>query len=374
MIYLDCNATTPIDLAVAETMSKTLVAEFGNPSSAHMAGRSAHNAVQRARAQVAGLIGCKADEVVFTSGGTESNNLAITGTALKFGKGHIITSCIEHPSVTNTVNHLENIGFSVTRVGVNNNCLVSPGDIKTAIRDDTILITVMHSNNETGTLQPIAEIGKIADERGITFHTDAAQSVGKVPVSASQCEMLTIAGHKFYGPEGVGALYIKDGHAPCPIMYGAGHEHGLRPGTENVPGIVGLGMASEIALGDLDTRVKEATSLKTLLLELLNDALGEVRVNSTPELTLPGTLNVCIPGTDSAALVRALSGDVAISAGSACHEDTHGPSGVLVAMGLSAQDAMASIRISIGKDNTREEIMAAVKMISARLRSAGRKP
>jgi len=364
MIYLDCNATTPVDREVREAMSRSLEKFYGNPSSSHRAGREAKAVVEAAREHLASLIGCTPGEIFFTSGGTESNNLAIIGTALKNGRGHIITSQIEHPSVMNTVRHLSGMGFEASYVEVDKDCCVSVEALKAAIRDDTVLITVMHSNNETGTLQPIEEIAEIAREKGITFHTDAAQSVGKVVVEASHADLMTIASHKFYGPKGIGALYIERGQEPFPILYGAGHERGMRPGTENVPGIAGIGKAAEIALRDMEKRITEATELRGILLEELRGRIDGLRLNGHAKFTLPGTVNALIPGTNSAELVSAVGEKVALSAGSACHEGVCNPSGVLKAMGLSDPEALASIRISIGKDNTEAEIRTAAEILS----------
>jgi cysteine desulfurase len=373
MIYLDCNATTPVDPEVREAICECLANVYGNPSSTHDAGKVAKTLMDEARRSVAAAIGCNPGEVFFTSGGTESNNLAIMGTALKRGKGHIISSQIEHPSVMNTLRHLMGLGFEVSYMGVDNQCRVSVEAVEAAIRKDTVLITIMHSNNETGTLQPIEEISSLASARGIPFHTDAAQSTGKVEVEAGMVDLMTIAGHKFYGPKGIGALYVRRGQEPVPIMYGAGHERGLRPGTENVAGIAGIGKAAEIAKRDLDTRVGDAMRLRGLLLGELQRGIGGLRLNGHPEYTLPGTLNVVIPGANSAELVSALGDRVALSAGSACHEGVNTPSSVLKAMGVSDEDALASIRISIGKGNTEEEIRAAAGILLETVSQKGRK-
>lgn len=364
MIYLDCNATTPVDREVREAVDACLLDVFGNPSSSHLEGRKARAVVEKAREELASLIDCHPEEIYFTSGGTESNNLAVLGTILKHGKGHVITSKIEHPSITNAMKHLQALGFEVTYLGVDNFCRVSTDDVESAIRKDTVLISIMHSNNETGTLQPVEEISSVARKRRIPFHTDAAQSVGKVAVDAGTADMMTIAGHKFYGPKGIGAIYIRRGLEPSPIMYGAGHEGGLRPGTENVPGIVGLGKAAEIAMRDLEKRVESAWNLRKLFLDGLIEGWRGVRLNGHPEFTLPGTLNLCLSGTVSSDIVASLGEKVALSAGSACHEGLNAPSAVLKAMGLSDGDAIASLRVSIGKDNTEAEIRAAVEMLS----------
>lgn len=363
MIYLDNNATTPVDPEVRAAMTEALERGFGNPSSSHAPGRAARDIVEGARKSVAGLIGADPSEIYFTSGGTESNNLAILGTAMLSTGGHIITSAVEHPSVLNTVKYLEASGFEATYADVDRDCRVRVDEIRKAVRKNTILITIMHSNNETGVLQPVDEIAALARELGIRFHTDAAQSAGKVPVDARACDLITIAAHKLYGPKGIGALYVRAGVRLEPLLHGAGHERGLRPGTENVPGIAGLGRASELAQRDLEKRMREAAGLSRLMLDGLRERFEDTRLNGHPELRLPGTLNVHLPGIDSAAFVESLKDSVAISAGAACHAGQKKPSHVLMAMGLADEDAMASVRISIGKDNTGAEVNEALWML-----------
>jgi cysteine desulfurase len=372
MIYLDHNATTPVDPSVREAICECLGSIYGNPSSTHLMGRQAREAVEGARAQVAKLLSCGLEEVYFTSGGTESNNLAIMGTARKHSRGHIITSRIEHPSVLNPVKHLEAEGFGVTRTGVDGDGRVLVEEVEKAVREDTILITVMHSNNETGVLQPIEELSKVARAKGIPLHTDAAQSVGKVPVNVQDVDMLTIATHKFYGPKGTGAIYIRNSARPLPILFGAGHEGGMRPGTENVPGIVGLGRACELAMANLEAWASHLAGLKRLLLEELEKTISGIRVNGHETLSLPGTLNVSIPGVDAVELTWALREKVAVSSGSACHAGEKSPSPVLKAMGLSDEEAMSSVRLSLGKDNTADEIKDAARMISEACRLLAR--
>lgn len=363
MIYLDHNATTPLDPAVAEAMCRCLKEEFGNPSSAHRIGRAARQAVEQGRAAVAALIGCDPEEVYFTSGGTEANNLAILGTARRYGSGHIITSRIEHPSVLNPVRYLESTGFEVTYVGVDGDCRVSAEEVARAIRRETVLITIMHANNETGTLQPIEDIGASARERRVPFHTDAAQSVGKVPVRARPADMLTLVPHKFHGPKGVGALYVRKTLEPLPILFGAGHERGMRPGTENVAGIVGMGEACTLAGRNLTDRAARLTALRTLLREELQRGIEALRVHGHQGLCLPNTLNVAIPGVDAGDLTLALAEQVAVSPGSACHAGVKSPSAVLKAMGVPDEEALSSVRLSLGKDNTESEIRAAAKTL-----------
>jgi cysteine desulfurase len=267
MIYLDYNATTPVDPEVYDAVFSSLRRDSGNPSSSHLAGRRAREVIEHARGSLADLLGCAPEDILFTSGGTESNNLAIMGTALAHAKGHIITSLIEHPSVLNTCRHLESVGFSVTYAPVDIAGMIITDAVLDAIRSDTILISIMHANNETGVLQPIEEIGNAAKERGIAFHVDAAQSIGKMSLGASLSfvDLLTVVSHKFYGPKGVGALFMRKGLVLKPILFGGGHERGLRPGTENVPGIVGLGKACQIAMRDIKLRVSHTSRLRDLI-------------------------------------------------------------------------------------------------------------
>lgn len=363
MIYLDHNATTPIDEEVKKSMLDAF-ALFGNPSSSHGIGRAAKAAIEHARERVANLISCDSSEIVFTSGGTESDNLAIIGTAYRHQKGHIITSAIEHPAVLNPVKWLELKGFEVTYLPVDTSGRISPDDVRSAIRKDTILITIMHSNNETGVLQPVAGIGEIAREHGIIFHSDAAQSVGKMAVNISdlRVDMLTVVAHKFYGPKGAGALYIRQGVDVMPVMFGAGHERGLRPGTENIIGIAGLGKACEIAGRDMTHRYEHAVKLRDMLFERLRKRL-DIKLNGHPALRLPNTVNIAIKGIIGEDLVAALNDKVAFSAGSACHAGIRNPSAVLKAMSLTDTDALSSVRLSVGKDNNEDEIRRASDMI-----------
>ncbi len=367
MIYLDYNATTPVDPEVYDAVFSSLRRDFGNPSSGHHMGRKAREAVEQSRESVADLIGCGPAEIFFTSGGTESNNLAVLGIAMVHRKGHVITSSIEHPSVMNPCRHLESLGFEVTYAAVDGNGMVNPGAIKDSIRDDTVLITIMHSNNETGVIQPIEEIGAVAKEKGVAFHVDAAQSIGKMPLGSavSFVDLLTVVSHKFYGPKGVGALFVRRGVALKPILFGAGHEKGLRPGTENVAGIVGLGKACQIAMRDIKLRVSHTTRLREMLLNGLKSAVPGVALNGHETKRLPNTLNLRIPGVTSNDLVEMIRDDVAISAGSACHAGKLLPSAVLKNMGLSDEEALSSVRLSTGKDNTEEEIKEAVRIIAA---------
>lgn len=373
MIYLDHNATTPIDEEVRIAMIESLLI-FGNPSSGHAFGLAAKASIEHARRQVAQLVHCGAEEIVFTSGGTEADNLAIIGTALKHAGGHIITSEVEHPAVLNPVLWLRNQGYSVTILPVDSSGRVSAADVGKAVGKNTILITVMHANNETGVLQPVREIGMIAKEHGIPFHTDAAQSAGKIEVDVNDLmvDMLTVVPHKFYGPKGAGALYVRNGVTLMPIMFGAGHERGLRPGTENITGIMGLGKACETAGRHMSARYEHARILRDGLHSLLKERL-DVRLNGHETLRLPNTLNISLRGTRAADIVSALRDEVALSAGSACHAGVTTPSAVLKSMGLSDDDDLAALRISTGKENTVSEIESAAEAIIRCAQQASRR-
>lgn len=365
MIYLDNNASTPLDPEVIEEICSAL-RFYGNPSSSHKTGQYARSLIEKARKKVADLVNASEEEIVFTSGGTESNNLSILGTAFLRGKGHIITSVIEHPSVINPCRFLQEKGFSVSYIGVKRDGTINLEELKRAIREDTILITIMHANNETGIIQPIEEIGLIAREKGIIFHTDAAQTVGKIPVNVEKLnvDLVTIVSHKFHGPKGIGALYIKKGLGIQPILFGAGHERGLRPGTENLPGIAGIGKACELAKEYVKKRASYLKGLTETLYKELKDLIPDLSLNGDPELRLPNTLNLCLKGIPSTELVNILGDSVAISTGSACHAGVKRPSSVLLAMGLTEEEALSSIRISLGKDNTEEEVKEAAALIA----------
>jgi cysteine desulfurase len=364
MIYLDYNATTPVDRAVLDAMFPYFSERFGNPSSSHAVGREARAAVEQAREDVAAMIGAAPDEIVFTSGATEANNLAVFGSTLMRGGGHVITTAIEHPAIAAPCARLEAAGFRVTRLPVGRDCRVDPGELAAAITNDTVLVTVMHSDNETGALQPVAEIGRILNGRGIAFHTDAAQSPGKadINVNALGVDFMSLAGHKFYAPKGIGALFIRRGAQLRPLMFGAGHERGIRPGTENVPLIVGLGAACRMAAGGAYAgRMRE---LSAMLLARLKAIFPDARINGSADMRLPNTLNVCLPGVNVHALLDRLTDRLAASAGAACHGAGGAPSGVLKAMGLSDADALSSIRLSVGKDTAYGEIDEAARLMA----------
>jgi cysteine desulfurase len=368
MIYLDHSATTPVDPEVREAMLPFLGEEFGNPSSSHALGMRARAAVDRAREQVAALLCCAPEEIVFTGGGSEADNLALKGIADMLGErgNHIITSVIEHPAIINPCRHLERKGFHISYLPVDSTGLVAAEAVRSAITDATILISIMHANNEVGTIQPVEEIGRIARERGIAFHTDAAQSVGKIPTRVADLgvDLLTVAGHKLYAPKGVGALFVRRGVALEPLVHGAAHEHGLRAGTENVAGIVGLGQACEIAGRDLVETARRVQELRDALHRGLQEKIGGVRLNGHAERRLPNTLNLSFEGLDSDALLRALP-EIAASTGAACHAHSREPSVVLTAMGVPAELALGAVRFSLGRGNTAGEMERAAELIVA---------
>ncbi len=375
-IYLDYNATTPVDPRVAEAILPYLVgglaSGFGNPSSSHAYGRRAYLAVEEARSQVARILSCDAAEIVFTGAGSEADNLAIVGVAEVYRErgNHLITSQIEHPAVLNTCRYLEHRGYRVTYLPVDGECRVQVADVARAITPETILITVMHSNNETGTLQPIAEISTLARSRGILVHTDAAQSVGKLPTRVDDLgvDLLTMVGHKLYAPKGIGALYVRSGVRLEPLIHGAGHESGRRAGTENVPSIVGLGKACEIALSSLLKEGERLGALRDRLTRKLASSVPGLARNGHPSEHLPNTVNVSFPGVDGEELLAATP-SVAASTGSACHAGRTEPSAVLMAMGLSRERALGAVRLSVGRFTTEAEVDQAAEALVASWRS-----
>ena len=367
-IYLDHNATTPIAPEVAEAMQPYLDQYFGNPSSVHQYGTSAKMAVENARAQVAALINCDPSEIIFTSGGTESNNYAIKGAAFHNRKkgNHIITTSIEHPAVFEVCLWLEKQGFRVTYLPVDEFGMVSPEELRKAILPETILISVMHANNEVGTIQPLEKLSAMARDNSILFHTDAAQSVGKIRTDVNELgiDLLSIAGHKLYAPKGIGALYIRSGVQLEKLIHGADHEQNLRAGTENVLEIVGLGKACEIARTGLTKNQEHYRKTRDYLHALISDALPQVKLNGHPEQRLPNTLNLSFPNVEANTLVYRLEG-VAASAGAACHSESIDVSAVLEAMHVPIEIAMGTIRLSTGRDNTMDEMEKAAGEIVA---------
>ncbi|MBN1948135.1 MAG: cysteine desulfurase [Candidatus Cloacimonetes bacterium] len=370
-IYLDYNASTPLDREVINTMQPYLEGYFGNPSSSHRYGTQTRAAVEKARQQLADLLGCHPDEIIFTSGGTESNNFALKGIAAvrKTEGNHIITSSIEHPAVGEVCRWLAGQGFDISYIPVDEYGLIDLQEMEAAITPKTIFISVMHANNEVGTIQPLSEISRIARKRGIIFHSDAAQSVGKIPVRVEELgvDLLSIAGHKFYAPKGIGALYIRKGIRLEKIMHGADHERNLRAGTENVLEIVGLGKAAELARRDLDKNYQHLREMRDLLHLILSENLEGLKLNGHPELRLPNTLNLSFRDIDAAAIIAELD-DLAVSAGAACHADTVTVSSVLAAMKIPLPYARGAIRFSTGRMTTRDEIEQAAGQIISVIR------
>jgi cysteine desulfurase len=366
-VYLDYNGTTPLDPQVLEAMKPFLEEDFGNPSSSHWYGIAPKRAVIAARERVADLLNCSAEEIVFTSGGTESNNHALIGTAFaNRDKGdHIITSCIEHPAILEVCRYLESQGFSVTYLQVDEFGLVNVADLEAAIMPRTILISIMHANNEVGTIEPIREIAAIARQKGIVVHTDAAQSLGKIATDVEDLEvdLLSVAGHKLYAPKGIGALYLRAGTRVQKIMLGAGQESGRRAGTENVAQIVGLGKACEIAKRDLHTNHDHMNRMRDLLHRGLTENLANLRVNGHPERRLPNTLSVSFYGLEANRILEEIGLDVAASAGAACHSDEIKVSHVLEAMHVPVEWAKGTLRFSTGRTTSEAEIHRAVQTV-----------
>lgn len=364
-IYLDYNASTPLDPEVVETIKPFLFQHYGNPSSHHWAGKPAHDAIVAARQQVANLLGATPEEIVFTSGGSESNNFALKGV---IGPGepplHFITCAVEHPAIIKPLWYLEKLGASVTIVPVDSTGRVDPEDVREAIRPETRMITVMHANNEVGTLQPVREIAAIAREHGVLCHTDAAQSVGKVPVRVDELgvDMLTVAGHKVYAPKGVGALYLRKGLQLEPLIHGAGHESGRRASTENTIGIVALGKACELAANRSCEPIRE---LRDNFWSQLQSRFGDNVVRQGhPEHCLPNTLNVCFRNRVGSQILSQL-GDVAASTGSACHSGSVTLSPVLEAMGVTPEVGMGAIRFSLGRFSTPNDIDEVIRRLQS---------
>ena len=377
-IYLDHNATTAVDPAVLDAMLPYFSADFGNASSIHTFGQRARAAVETAREQVATLLNARPQEIVFTSGGTESDNHAIFGVALdsftsltsstSSTSPHVIATTIEHEAVLNACQALEKQGVAVTYLPVDREGLIHLDELRRALRPETVLITVMHANNELGTIQPLAEIGRIAAEADVYFHTDAVQSAGKIPVDVKplQLDLLSVSGHKFYAPKGIGALFIKSGTRLRQFLYGGHHQRGFRPGTENVAGIVGLGKAAELARLSLEKDAARISRLRNTLEQGILARVPDSRVNSANAPRTPNTTNILFPGLEGEALVIALDlKGLACSTGAACSSGAVEPSHVLTAIGLPASEARASIRFSLGRHTTDSEINAALELIPA---------
>jgi len=364
-IYLDYNATTPVLPQVVDAMLPYLREHFGNPSSDHVYGQRAREAVARARGQVAALLGCDADEVIFTGGGTEANNLAIRGVAEARGeRRHVVTSVIEHPATAGPCDWLENRGWTVKRIAVDADGRIRLADARAAIDGGTALVSVLHSNNETGVLQPVEEIAAAAHAHGALVHTDAAQSAGKVhlDVRILGIDLLSIAGHKLYAPKGVGALFVKRGTPLEPFMRGAGHERGIRPGTENVASIVGLGVACEVAVRDLDSMAAELRRRRDALWDQLQAGVPGIELNGHRTQRLPNTLNVRFHRVTGSAVLAAAP-DVAAATGSACHAGTTHASSVILAMGIEPEGALGSVRLTLGRRTTDDDIGRAAEAL-----------
>ncbi|HXV74807.1 MAG TPA: cysteine desulfurase family protein, partial [Candidatus Polarisedimenticolaceae bacterium] len=366
-VYLDYNATTPVAPEVADAVDRANRELWGNPSSVHEYGRAARRAVEQAREQVARLLGCAADEIVFTSGGTESDNAAIFGVAEALGtRGrHLVISAVEHAAVDAACRSLEQRGYEVTRIGTDASGRVSAAEVEAALRPDTILVSLIHGQNETGVLQPVEEVGRIARSRAIVFHTDTAQSVGKLAVDVDRlpCDLATVAGHKLYGPKGVGALYVRRATPFRGLLRGAAHEAGRRSGTENVGGIVGLGVACELATRELPARTRHLAALRERLSARLCASVPDLVVHGAGAPRLPNTLSVAFPGATGAEVAARAAG-VAVAAGAACHSGTAHVSRVLTAMGVSRELALATLRLSVGCPTTEDDVDAAAESIA----------
>ncbi|MGH7335855.1 MAG: cysteine desulfurase family protein [Candidatus Rokuibacteriota bacterium] len=358
-VYLDHNASTPVHPEVVAEMLPYLTERFGNPSSVHAFGRDAREGLDVARQRVARLLGVRAEEIVFTSGGTESDNLALKGLAAARGRGHLITSRIEHHAVLRTCQALEGLGFEVTYLPVDEYGMVDPDDVRRAIRPDTFAISVMHANSEIGTIQPIATIGALARDHDITFHVDAVQTFGKIPIEVEGwgIDLLSCSAHKIYGPKGVAALYVRRGTTMVSIQHGGEHERRRRAGTENVASIVGFGKAAEVRARDMTAEGDRLRALRERLWEVINARVPDVRLNGHPTARVPGTLNLGFRHVESESIVLGLDlKGIAVSAGSACTSGNVEPSYVLVAMGVALEWAMGAVRCSLGRSTTAEDV------------------
>jgi cysteine desulfurase len=375
-VYLDHNASTPVHPDVLAEMLPYFGQVFGNPSSVHGFGREARDAVDTARERVAGLLRARPDEIVFTSGGTESDNFGVKGLAWARGRGHIITSKIEHHAVLRTCQALEGQGFTVTYLPVDEHGMIDPDDVRRAFRPDTIAISIMHANSEVGTIQPVRAIGALAREHGVPFHVDAVQTFGKVDidVEAFNIDLLSFSGHKIYGPKGVAGLYIRKGTRMVAVQHGGEHERRRRAGTENVPGIVGLGKAAEVRGREMKDELQRVTALRDRLWDGIRARVPDVRLNGHPTERVPGTANIAYKNVESESIVLGLDlKGIAVSAGSACTAGSVEPSYVLVAMGVPIEWAMGAVRLSLGRSTTAEDIdyvIESVEPIVRKLRAA----
>jgi len=372
-VYLDYNATTPVEPEVLDAMLPYFTADFGNASSIHTFGQKARDAVEAAREQVAALLGARQQEIIFTSGGTESDNHAIFGIASpsptsSTARPHVITTLVEHEAVLNPCQALEKQGVDITYLNVDQDGLIDLEDLRRALRPETVLITIMHANNELGTVQPLEEIGRIAQEADVYFHTDAVQSVGKIPIDVNQLhvDLLSVSGHKLYAPKGIGALYVRGGTRVRQFLYGGHHQRGFRPGTENVSGIVGFGKAAEIAQGLLAQDAKRLSALRDQLEHGLLHRVPHSRINGGRAPRTPNTTNLLFPGIEGEALLIALDlKGLACSTGAACSSGAVEPSHVLTAIGLPPEEARASLRLSLGRHTTQADIDFAIQVVPA---------
>lgn len=360
-IYLDNNATTPVHAEVLEAMLPFFREDFGNPSSVHWAGGSVKKAVQKARDQVAALVNCSPSEVIFTSGGSESVNMAIKGIVASRRKVgcHLVSTMVEHPAVFNSCRSLERDGFKTTLLGVDGDGMINPDDLETAVTDNTVLISAMYANNETGVIFPIQELGTIAAEKGISFICDTVQAIGKLPISFRDLPLdaMTVSGHKLHAPKGIGALVVRSSLRIQPLIHGGSQERSRRAGTENVPGIVGLGLACEMAQIDLEYETARIRFLRDFLEKGILTTIPDVKINGHPDMRLPNTLNISFKGVYVEYLLAELDRNgVAVSAGSACSAESRDVSRVLTAMGVDAATARSTLRFSLGRENTREDI------------------
>ena len=374
-VYLDHNASTPVHPEVLETMLPYFSERFGNPSSIHGFGREARDGLDTARERISSFLRVSKDEVVFTSGGTESDNMAIKGVAAARGRGHLVTSAVEHHAVLRTCETLAKQGFDLTVLPVDGHGMVNPDDVRRAMRPDTILVTIMHANSEVGTIQPVAEIGRITREHGVVFHVDGVQTFGKLPLDldALNIDLLSFSGHKIYGPKGIAGLYIRKGTKMASVQHGGEHERRRRAGTENVPGAVGLGKAVEVRARDMASEETRVRGLRDRLWMGLSERVPEVRLNGHPTERLPGTCNVCFRHIESESIVLGLDlKGIGVSAGSACTSGSVEPSHVLVAMGVPLDWAMGTVRCSLGRTTTAEDIdyvLDSVEPLAGKLRS-----
>ncbi len=376
-IYMDHSATTPVRPKVAEAMAPYMTEHFANPSSVHTPGQRTRRAVEDARETIGRLLGASPEEIIFTSGGTESNTLALLGVtaASDEERRHLVTSSVEHSAVLATCAALEKEGFAITRLPVDEHGRVDPADLRAALRPETALVSIMTANNEVGTIQPIAELAEVAREASVPFHTDAVQAVGKIPLDVGQLgvDLLTVSAHKFYGPKGVGALYVRAGTDVEPVQHGGHHEKGLRAGTENVPGIVGMARALELACADLEAEAERLRGLRDRLEDELRAAVPDVRLNGHPRHRLPHLLNLSFSNVEGESMLLSLDAvGVCVSTGSACTSGTLDPSHVLVAMGIPPEVAHGSLRFSMGRQNTAEDVEFVIEQlppIVERLRS-----